>query len=70
LTEEIDRLEGLVREKDSELSIIRQKYVDFNTLNNRNKEHLTLFVILFAEIECLRDRVLTKEGEIENIRKS
>ena len=33
----------------------------------RNKEQLTLFVLLFTEIEALRARVLEKDGEIENI---
>jgi len=46
------------------------KYVEFSSLTNRIKEHLLLFVVLFAEIESLRARVLEKDKEVEEVRRS
>jgi len=31
---------------------------------------MTLFVVLFAEIESLRNRLISKEVEVENVRRS
>ena len=38
--------------------------------NYRVKEDLTLFVLLFAEIEGLRDRVLQKDKELEELKQT
>ena len=46
------------------------KYVEYSSLSGRIKEHLLLFVVLFAEIESLRSRVLEKEKEVEEVRRS
>ena len=49
---------------------MRVRFVDQNALERRIKEHLTLLVVLFAEIESLRKRVKDKEKEVEQVRRS
>ena len=44
--------------------------MDENALEKRIKEHLGLFVILFAEIESLRKRLKDKEKEVQDVRRS
>lgn len=46
------------------------RFVDQTALETRIKEHLSLFVVLFVEIESLRRRVKDKEREVEQIRRS
>ena len=42
---------------------------DEAALEKRVKEHLALFVVLFAEIESLRARILAQEKELEEVRR-
>lgn len=60
----------LVQQLEEEIAEIRVRFVDQNALEKRIKEHLTLFVVLFAEIESLRKRVKDKEREVEQVRRS
>ena len=39
-------------------------------MNKRINEHLALMVVLFAEIESLRNRVKAKEKQVEDVRRS
>lgn len=43
---------------------------DEASLYRRINEHMALMVILFAEIESLRQRVKDKEKEVEDVRRS
>lgn len=60
LNDEIDRLTKLVEEKEEDLGEIKLRFSDEAALVKRIQEHLSLFVILFAEIESLRKRVKDK----------
>lgn len=68
LSEEINRLQDQNLEKDEEIIQWRDKYVEYNSLALRVKEDLTLFVLLFAEIEGLRDRVQLKDRELQDLK--
>lgn len=57
LNEEIDRLAKILNERDEEISELRVRFSDEAALTKRINEHLSLFVVLFAEIESLRKRV-------------
>jgi hypothetical protein len=46
------------------------RFSDESALVKRIQEHLSLFVVLFAEIESLRRRVKDKEKEVEDVRRS
>lgn len=70
LTQEIDRLTKLVEEKEEDLSELKLRFSDEAALVKRIQEHLSLFVVLFAEIESLRKRVKDKEREVEDVRRS
>jgi len=70
LNEEIDRLTKLVDEKEEDLGELKLRFSDEAALVKRIQEHLSLFVILFAEIESLRKRVKDKEREVEDVRRS
>lgn len=50
LNDEIDRLTKLVEEKEEDLGEIKLRFSDEAALVKRIQEHLSLFVILFAEI--------------------
>jgi hypothetical protein len=39
------------------------------SLQRRINEHLALFVVLFAEIESLRELVKAQEAELEEVRR-
>ena len=45
-------------------------YVTSNLFNFRIKEYHGLMILLFAEIESLRQRVSEKEAEMNNLRRS
>lgn len=70
MSEEIDRLNKLVQEKEDDLSELKLRFSDEAALVKRIQEHLALFVVLFAEIESLRKRVKDKEKEVEDVRRS
>ena len=70
LNEEIDRLSVLVEQKEEDLGSIKLRFSDESALVKRIQEHLSLFVVLFAEIESLRKRVKDKEREVEDVRRS
>ena len=70
MNDEIDRLNLIIRERDSDLAEIKLRLSDENALVARIQEHLSLFVVLFAEIESLRKRVKDKELEVEDVRRT
>jgi hypothetical protein len=53
---------------DEQTRDIRLRLTDETALQKRISEHLGLMVILFAEIETLRNRVKQKEIEIVKVR--
>ena len=61
MTDEIDRLNAVIQERDDDLNELRLRFSDEAALVKRINEHLSLFVVLFAEIESLRKRVKDKE---------
>ena len=60
----------LVDQKEEDLGEIKLRFSDETALVKRIQEHLSLFVVLFAEIESLRKRVKDKEREVEDVRRS
>lgn len=54
----------------SEISELRIRFADEAALHKRINEHMALMVVLFAEIESLRQRVKDKEKEVEDVRRS
>lgn len=49
---------------------MRVRFSDEAALTKRINEHLSLFVVLFAEIESLRKRVKDEERKVDDIRRS
>lgn len=70
MNEEIDRLTRILTERDEEISELRVRFSDEAALTKRINEHLSLFVVLFAEIESLRKRVKDEEKKVDDIRRS
>lgn len=58
----------IVGRQTQELSDLRLSLADDLSLQKRINEDLALFVVLFAEIESLRNRLLEKETEVEQVR--
>ena len=69
LAQEIDRLNDVHNKDLEEITIYKNKWVEYSSLNNRINEHLALFVVLMAENEALRARVIEKENEVEEVRR-
>ena len=70
LSEEIKRLNGINSDLEEQARDVRLRLTDETALQKRMNEHLSLMVILFAEIETLRNRVREKEMEVVEVRKS
>lgn len=70
LVSEIERLTILLEKNNVEVAEWRMKYVEYSNMAAKIQEHLVIFCVLFAEIESLRYRVLEKEREIDEVRKS
>ena len=70
LSEEIKRLNGINSDLEEQARDVRLRLTDETALQKRMNEHLSLMVILFAEIETLRNRVRDKEMEVVEVRKS
>ena len=70
MNHEIDRLTKLGEEKEEDLNALKLRFSDEASLVKRIQEHLSLFVVLFAEIESLRKRVKDKEREVDDVRRS
>lgn len=58
------------QELEQDIGELRIRYSDEAALQKRLNEQLSLFVVLFAEIESLRKRVKDKEREVEEVRRS
>ena len=70
LNDEITRLTSLTEQKEEDLSALKLRFSDDAALDRRIQEHLSLFIVLFAEIESLRRRVQEKDREVEDVRRS
>ena len=57
---EIQRLNGINSDLEEQAKDVRLRLTDETALQKRMNEHLSLMVILFAEIETLRNRVREK----------
>jgi hypothetical protein len=55
---------------EEQASEVRLRLSDESALQKRINEHLALMVVLFAEIETLRNRVKDKEKEVAEVRRS
>lgn len=69
LGEEIDRLNEQHDRDNEEITTYKNKWVEYSNLNNKFNEHMFLFVIIMAENEALRMRVIEKENEVEEVRR-
>jgi hypothetical protein len=58
------------RSQETQLYDLRIDYADKVALQKRIQEHMALMVVLFAEIECLRERLKAKEKEVQEVRRS
>jgi deoxyadenosine/deoxycytidine kinase len=70
LSNEIDRINGILSNTERENSDLKMNIVGYNQLRIRYEEQLALMVIIFAEVESLRSRVKEKEREVEEVRRS
>jgi len=70
LSEEIERLAVENEDLETQTKDVRLRLSDESSLQKRINEHLSLMVILFAEVESLRKRVVDKEKEVEKVRRS
>jgi len=59
-----------MRDLKDENNNLKLNYIEYDTLQARLNENLILCVLLFAEIESLRNRIKNKEKEVEEIRRS
>lgn len=70
MSEEIERLAVENEDLETQTKDVRLRLSDESSLQKRINEHLSLMVILFAEVESLRKRVVDKEKEVEKVRRS
>ena len=57
-------------DQEGQISELRLRLSDDVALQKRIQEHMGLMVVLFAEIETLRQRVKDKEQEVMEVRRS
>lgn len=69
LSEEIDRLQKERMNLIEELNICRLEMSQDSALDRQIKEHHLLLVLLFAEIESLREQHCRKEEELCELRR-
>jgi hypothetical protein len=60
----------LNKDFDRDLKDLRLRYTGDNYYEQRLKENLGLFVLLFAEVESLRGQIKTKNTEVEQSRRT
>lgn len=70
LNSEIDRLQLIIREYKEEVESWKMKFVEYGSLHSRVQEQLVVIVMAAVEIESLRARVLEKESQLAEMRKS
>lgn len=70
LNSEIDRLNALISELETENAQLKLSLVNINDLQLKIQDLLMLSVQLFAEIESLRSRVKDKERQVDEMRRS
>lgn len=58
---EIERLNAEQKSQEEQILQMRLKLSDDISLQKRINEHMALMVVLFAEIETLRNRIKDKE---------
>ena len=62
---ENERLDRKSKDLETHIEELNARMADQIALEKRIQEHLSLFVLLFAEIESLRSKVNEKDREIE-----
>ena len=62
---ENERLDRKSKDLETHIEELNARMADQIALEKRIQEHLSLFVLLFAEIESLRSKVSEKDREIE-----
>ena len=70
LQDEVIRLTDLLQKNEEYTKKLTGHVCQESDLQKRVQEHLALFVVLFAEIESLRQRLIYKEEEVETVRRS
>ncbi|CAD8098166.1 unnamed protein product [Paramecium sonneborni] len=70
LSIEIDRLNEENKQQDTELKQWRMQYADQGFFIKKLQDQLCIIIVLVSEIESLRSRLLEKEHEIEETRRS
>lgn len=70
LNEEIDRLNLVINDLNQENTILKQHYIEYQSLQIRLQECLVQIFLLTAEVETLRLRMKDKEREVDDIRRS
>ena len=60
----------MTNDQEAQLEDVRLRLSDEVALQKRINEHMALMVVLFAEIESLRQRVKDKEKEVKEVRRS
>lgn len=70
LSQEIDRLNILIKDNNIELETWRYKYTEYSGLTLKIQDFHLLIIMLAAEIESLRSRVVGSEKEVQEMRRS
>ncbi|CAD8056357.1 unnamed protein product [Paramecium sonneborni] len=68
LSYEIDRLNKLINQQEDELKNWRLQYANEGSLNKKIVEQLSIMFVLMMEIESIRNSVIQKDKQIEDLR--
>ncbi|CAD8059348.1 unnamed protein product [Paramecium sonneborni] len=68
LSYEIDRLNNVIGQQENELKNWRLQYSNEGSLNKRIVELLSIMFVLMIEIESLRNSIIKKDKQIEDLR--
>ncbi|CAD8047865.1 unnamed protein product [Paramecium primaurelia] len=68
LSYEIDRLNSLIAQQEEELKKWRLQYANEGSLNKKIIEQLSIMFVLMIEIDSLRNSIVVKDRQIEDLR--
>ncbi|CAD8141562.1 unnamed protein product [Paramecium pentaurelia] len=68
LSYEIDRLNSLIAQQEEELKKWRLQYANEGSLNKKIIEQLSIMFVLMIEIDSLRNSIVLKDRQIEDLR--
>ncbi|CAD8137129.1 unnamed protein product [Paramecium octaurelia] len=68
LSYEIDRLNSLIAQQEEELKKWRLQYANEGSLNKKIIEQLSIMFVLMIEIDSLRNSIVQKDKQIEDLR--